>query len=232
MKFFKINGVAGVQLFVRSVSILTFLMVAGCGTAPAKTNQALSESTKNTSEPVEMRSEPTPHPYYNGRRASASREHKQLFSRARDYMAKENWANAAQILLVITEANPKLSGAWLNLGITFEQQDLSEKAQEAFENAIKANNNNIAAYNQLAVNLREQGKFDESLAIYKKAIDVWEFDVDTHKNLGILYDLYLGEWPAALRHYQTAQQLLAEPDRMLKGWIIDLERRIAAQVAR
>ena len=50
-------------------------------------------------------------------------------------------------------------------------------------------------------------------------------DAMTHYNLGILYDIYLGKTELALQHYRKYQQVLAEPDKRVGGWIKDLERR-------
>ena len=102
-----------------------------------------------------------------------------------------------------------------------------DKADQAFTRAIAVNANNLAAYNQLAIMKREAGQFSAAEALYQQALRVWPFHPESHKNLGILYDLYLGKGALALQHYQAYQQLLAEPDRQVNGWIIDLERRLA-----
>ncbi len=51
-------------------------------------------------------------------------------------------------------------------------------------------------------------------------------DADTHLNLGILYDLYRGEKKAALQHFSRYQELQLSDDRVVAGWIADLERQL------
>ncbi|MFT7175684.1 MAG: hypothetical protein ACJAUG_001685 [Halioglobus sp.] len=50
----------------------------------------------------------------------------------------------------------------------------------------------------------------------------------THRNLGILYDVYLGEKIKALRHFNRYQTLTGGADRKVKGWIVDLQRQLPA----
>ena len=48
-------------------------------------------------------------------------------------------------------------------------------------------------------------------------------------NLGILYEVYLGKLPQALeayREYQELQASVGAEDARVKGWVIDLERRL------
>src|SRR5690606_873070 len=104
----------------------------------------------------------------------------------------------------------------------------TEKAAQAFTQAIAANANNLDAYNQLGILKREAGDFTGAEEQYQQALAIWPFHPASHRNLGILYDLYMGRGEEALRHYQAYQQLLPEPDKVVNGWIVDLERRIGA----
>ncbi len=80
------------------------------------------------------------------------------------------------------------------------------------------------AYNYLAIIYREQGSFKESETLYKQALQIWPGDAVLHKNLGILYELYLGRLPEALASYKQAQAI-NRGDKRLNGWVKDLERR-------
>ena len=51
-------------------------------------------------------------------------------------------------------------------------------------------------------------------------------------NLAILYELYMGRYAEALAAYQDYQLVLDEPDTKVNGWLIDLERRVAAYAQR
>jgi tetratricopeptide (TPR) repeat protein len=143
-------------------------------------------------------------------------------------MQQKNWDFAESTLKELAEKNPKLSGVHLNLGIVYRNKGNVEKAAEAFNRAINANMKNVDAYNQLAVLKREAGDFAAAESLYQKALGVWPFYPDGHKNIAILYDLYLGKPEQALPHYQAYQQLLSAPDKQVDSWIADVQRRLNA----
>ena len=45
-------------------------------------------------------------------------------------------------------------------------------------------------------------------------------------NLAILEELYLQDLPSALEHFRHYQSLQTEPEKKVRGWIKDLERRV------
>lgn len=154
---------------------------------------------------------------------------KKRFQAARVALQQQQWELAETDLLWITENYPQFSGPWLNLAILYQHTGETEKIEAAFQQAIAANRNNTSAYNEYGIFLRGAGRFEEAKAIYLKALAVWPDSPATHLNLGILYDLYLGDLQQALRHYRAYRELLDEPDRRIEGWIVDTERRLAQQ---
>ena len=106
------------------------------------------------------------------------------------------------------------------------RQDKLADAQQSFIQAIEANAANQEAYNQLALLQRKQGEFKKAEASYQQAIGIWPAYPAIRLNLGILYELYLGDLGKALQQYNIYQSLLPEPDRRVKGWISDLKRRL------
>ena len=83
----------------------------------------------------------------------------------------------------------------------------TEQARLWFQRSIANNPGNTSAYNEYGIFLREQGQFAEAEATYLLALAQWEASADTHRNIGILYDLYLGEPQKALQHYHRYQVL-------------------------
>lgn len=146
-------------------------------------------------------------------------------------MQQKNWDHAEAALKQLAEKNPKLSGVYLNLGIVYRNKGDTEKAAAEFNRAITANAKNVDAYNQLAVLKREAGDFAAAESLYQKALAVWPFYPEGHKNIAILYDLYLSKPEQALPHYQAYQQLLAAPDKQVDSWIAELQRRLNADKA-
>jgi Tfp pilus assembly protein PilF len=124
-----------------------------------------------------------------------------------------------------------LAGVYTNLGIVYERQGKTEEAVQAYQFALKKNPLNFDASNNLGVLLRDQGKFTEAEKVYLDALKQWPHHQDSLLNLGILYDLYMGKLREALANYKLAQRLNTEEDRKLKGWIVDLERRLPAEAA-
>lgn len=141
---------------------------------------------------------------------------------------KSSGPQAENLLTRVTTQYPNLSGAYLNLGLVYQAKGELDKAEQALNQAVAANANNLDAYNQLGILKREAGDFAAAEEQYKKALAIWPFHPASHRNLGILYDLYMGKSEQALQHYQAYQQLLPEPDKLVNGWIVDLERRLGA----
>jgi len=148
------------------------------------------------------------------------------FNEAVAAMQQKQWDKAEVTLKQLAEKNPKLSGIYLNLGIVYRNKGDTAKAVEEFNRAITANPKNLDAYNQLAVLKREAGDFSAAENLYLKALIVWPFYPEGHKNIAILYDLYLSKPEQALPHYQAYQQLLTAPDKQVDSWVAELQRRL------
>jgi Flp pilus assembly protein TadD len=153
------------------------------------------------------------------------------FQDAANAIRQKNWTRAESVLAVLAEKNPQLSGVHVNLGIVYKAKGDNEKAAAEFNRAITANNKNVEAYNHLAVLKREAGDFAAAESLYQKALTIWPFYPEGHKNIAILYDLYLGKPEQALPHYLAYQQLLPTPDKQLDSWIAELQRRLGIKPA-
>jgi tetratricopeptide (TPR) repeat protein len=79
--------------------------------------------------------------------------------------------------------------------------------------------------NTAAIELRKSGQFQRAERAYLDALQVDADHAPTHRNLGILYDLYLAQPDKALAHYARYQALLGNDDRTVLGWISDLQQR-------
>ena len=166
------------------------------------------------------------------------------FQSATEAFSTNQWQQAEQDLLWITEHYSELSGPWLNLALLYDKMSHDktlddktlddktngpDKVEYAFSRAIETNNQNVYAYNQYGVFLRKQGDFAKAEKNYKQALVVWPDFPEGHLNLAILYDLYLGKLTLALHHYESYQALQDEPKRQVSGWIIDVRRRLKTQ---
>ncbi len=167
----------------------------------------------------------TPNPYLQNK-PSISSAATQQFANATRAMRNKQWQQAETLLQQLVAQNNKLSGAYLNLGLVYRAQKEDKRAEQAFTDAITANHTNLDAYNQLAILQREQGRFSDAESNYKKALSVWPFHAESHRNIGILYDLYFGKNAEALAHFEAYQQLRGDGDKQVTGWIADLQRRL------
>ncbi|MEM7220232.1 MAG: tetratricopeptide repeat protein [Pseudomonadota bacterium] len=150
----------------------------------------------------------------------------QLFDQALAQLRAGEFAAAIEPLSRVTRSQPELSGPWLNLGLARLALGESDAAEQAFERAIRANPMNCNAYNELGVLERENGEIENAEAAYLACLDRDPSFAAAHLNLGILYELYLGRLPDALDSYRSYQQIAGEEDPKVKGWIVDLERRL------
>ena len=167
---------------------------------------------------------PTTRPEVKVKPASA-----ELFEQSLQALRALDYARAEQLLERITQLQPELSGPWLNLGQVYLAGERTDSARRAFEAAIEANPTNCAAYNQLGVLARKEGRLNEAEDSYLACIDRDPTFPQVYLNLGILYEVYLGRLPQALEAYREYQDLAATAgieDSRVKGWVIDLERRL------
>lgn len=156
------------------------------------------------------------------------RQSEALFGHSLDALRAGEYEKAEILLLELTEHRPDLSGPWVNLGSVYSHLGNNDAAEAAYQHALEVNPDNCAAYNQLGVLSREAGDFLAAEANYLACIQRVPDFREAYLNLGILYELYLGKLGEAMQAYRNYQALLDKPDKKVKGWLMDLERRISA----
>lgn len=103
-----------------------------------------------------------------------------------------------------------------------------ELAKSIYEAMIDSGAKSSRSLNHYAIFLRKQLEIDQAENVYLRALKYSPSDATTHYNLGILYELYRGDFSKAKQHYESYQANVEEADPAVKNWIVDLERRIAA----
>ncbi|MEM0954471.1 MAG: tetratricopeptide repeat protein [Pseudomonadota bacterium] len=169
---------------------------------------------------------------YPGRKPRVDQRAQQRFQMGVTAMAVQDWDTAEQDMQWLVQHYPRLSGPYLNLALIYKQQRSMNDAERYYQAALEVNSSNLEAYNHYALFLREAGRFPEAETVYLEALGVWPDHAETHRNLGVLYDLYYGNVERALVHYYRYQTLTGGESRQVASWIVDLERRSGQIVSR
>lgn len=203
---------------------LVALLVSGCATGASK--RVPAEATDETLEVEAIERIANPYLAQSVEVPTAAIEQ---FRKAVVLMQGENWSQAQEVLREMTQTYAKLAGPWVNLGISYWRMGQFVEAAQAFAKAIAINPLHNDAYVQYGVMLREQGEFEKAETVYLQALEVWPHNLAALRNLGILYDLYMGKHGQALAQYELALRVMPEPSQEMQGWIIDLKRRMAKE---
>ena len=147
---------------------------------------------------------------------------------ALEQMEQQNDTLAASQFEDFVMRHPGYPGAYVNLAIIYDRQNRTEEALWLLEQALAADSDSVYALNRLGLIKRRQGQFSEAEVAWQRATRADPQYAYAWYNLGVLYDLYLQDLPAALDHYKRYQQLsdAADQDLMVNRWIADLERRV------
>lgn len=182
------------------------LLLSGCGSVSSRNGDSEAPS-----EPAQL-----PHNYTQGL----------------SHMASGDFNSAIPVLQRFSAEHPQLAGPWLNLGIALRQSGRTAEANEALNKAVDLNPQNPAIWQELAILHRQEGRFDAALDAYQRALQLNPDYALAHRNVGILYDLYLQQPALALEHYRKYQALNEAADADVERWIVDLERRTGNTQAR
>jgi Tfp pilus assembly protein PilF len=202
------------------MSLAAIMLLAACSsTLPQTKNSSTSPTLVSGADPT-LSARP------GQRRRGVSRDVVARFERANASIARQDWPVAISELQWLVRTQTDLSGPCLNLALVYQRTEDLDQAELYFRQALQRNPGNLTAYNQYAIFLRRQGRFSNAESVYLQALGVWEADAATHRNLGVLYDMYMGNQAQALQHFYRYQSLVESEDRVVASWIADLNRQL------
>lgn len=133
-----------------------------------------------------------------------------------EFHQRKDLTNAATYYQRAIQLDPKLASAWANLGAVYQSQGKAEESAEAFKKAQALDPNNTTfkelaqsaandisykAYQQ-AVQLQQQGKTQDALPYFQKALSTSD-NADIHAAYGVSLQS-LGQLDNAIAEYQKA----------------------------
>ena len=125
----------------------------------------------------------------------------------------------------LAQANPELGGPHANLGVIYRQSGKFAESVSELEQAVKLSPRQPIYLNQLGIAYRQQGQFAKARDAYQRALAQDPGYAAAALNLGILYDLYLGDTARALELYGRYLALVPSGDATVTKWVADLKNR-------
>jgi tetratricopeptide (TPR) repeat protein len=118
------------------------------------------------------------------------------------YFFQQDYASAIEHYKRATDLNPKYSPAFNLLGYAYRQQGDYGNAEQAFRKYVELIPNDPNPYDSYAELLLKMGRFDDSIAQYRKALSIDPHFVPSHFGLSANYT-YKGQPEQAAAELQT-----------------------------
>lgn len=158
--------------------------------------------------------------------ADVSSDSESLYRQGIDAMKNGRDKEAIHFFTAVTQKNPDLAGAYINLGILYTNNKRYDDALKAMLQATTLKPNDAVAYNQLGVVYRHLGKPKEAEAAYLQALQNDSDYALAHYNIGILYDVYFNQLAKAKKHYEKYQSIIGTADSQVAKWLEDINFRM------
>lgn len=138
-------------------------------------------------------------------------------------------AEAERLLRRSIERHPSSIVDRTNLAILLAQTSRTDESTSELDIVLARRPEFCPALVQRAQIQLTQYDIDAAEQSYRTCLNASPDNTAALLNLGILLELYRGEFDQALHYYEQYQQVLAEPNRQVANWITDLSRRLVAR---
>jgi Flp pilus assembly protein TadD len=194
---------------------LLLLLAAGCSSAPKPVPQPEPEPVAEAAPVEEVVVEEVPVDF-----------NQEFYEEAIAELKAGETELALELLVQVSNDAPDKPRVFTNLGLAYLKMQQLDLAEQAFNQAVSRDDRDPVAHNHLGVLQRQKGQFESARDHYQRAIKINSDYASAHLNLGILFDIYLQDLELALQQYQKYQTLISQEDTTVKGWIVDIQRRL------
>src|SRR5262249_49813040 len=132
------------------------------------------------------------------------------YEAAMHLLQEAQYEPAIALLLKVTDQSPALTNAHIDLRIAYERAGDADHAQGSLNKALAMNPQDPAALNEMGLLQRRKKEFAKARASYEAALAQSADFQYAHLNLGILCDLYLGDYTCALEHYEAYSRIVKD----------------------
>ena len=140
---------------------------------------------------------------------------------------------ALELLQDLAVDYPARAGPPITLGLLDAAACLVAEAEAEYRRALEVAPRHPAAWAELGIVLRRQGRLAEAEEAYRQALAADPEYPLAWRNRGVLLDLYLGRPGEALECYQRYLELIGgrDADPQVARWVAELELRSGSRVA-
>ena len=147
------------------------------------------------------------------------------FNTAVSHLKSAEYDEAIKILEQIISVETRVPAPFINLGMAYDLKGDEKLAEKYLLEAVNIDLSQPVANNKLGLLYRKQGRFEDARKAYSNALTRNPDYLPVIKNLGILCELYIRDFPCAMKQYEDYQSLQPD-DKTMKIWIADLSRRM------